>query len=531
MKQESGCRDGTSVAVVITTFNDHQFLSDAIESGLAQTVAPSEIIVVDDGSDDDPTDLVSRFPGVRLIRQANAGLAGARNTGLGAASSDMILFLDADDRLLPNAVSEGLACFEHSPAAAFVYGGYRVVDHGGTPSGPDQFLAVGEQPYLDLLGGNLIAMHAAVLYRTALLKEIGGFDPTLRRCEDYELYLRIAANHAIGCHPRAVAEYRWHQANMSHAHGAMLRSALGVLARFPPRTAAERSAARRGRDYWKTYYGRAIVGEIRRELGAGRVRTVFSLAADLSAASSARILGAGLRKIVRRAKYKLLPRNGEWPPRLGHVRLGDLGSTRPVSASFGFDRGLPIDRYYIEAFLARHRDAIQGTVLEIGDDEYSRRYGADRISRQEVLHVHAGNPAATIVGDLTDPALLAANDFDCLVLTQTLHLIYDFRAAIGHMHNALKPGGVLLLTVPGITPVDRDEWGAGWYWSFTRAAIERLFGEAFGPSEISVEQFGNVFAATAFLQGLALEEVDRNKLDVADEAFPVIVAVRARKAA
>jgi hypothetical protein len=216
-------------------------------------------------------------------------------------------------------------------------------------------------------------------------------------------------------------------------------------------------------------------------------------------------------------------------PPVGRVRLGDLHRLTPISQCFGFDRGLPIDRHYIERFLARHASEIAGRVLEVGDDTYTRRFGGSRVSRSDVLHVHHGNPRATIVGDLTDPAVLPQNAFDCIVLTQTLQLIYDVPLAITRIHGALAPGGVVLVTAPGISQIDRGEWGKTWFWSFTPAGLQRLFGSVFGPHAVMIEEYGNVFAATAFLQGLAVEEIDTSDLDSLDHAYPVIVALRARK--
>jgi SAM-dependent methyltransferase len=211
------------------------------------------------------------------------------------------------------------------------------------------------------------------------------------------------------------------------------------------------------------------------------------------------------------------------------LQHGRFAPTRPLSTEFGFDRGTPIDRFYIEDFLTRHAGDISGRVLEIGDDAYSRRFGGDRIERQDILHVDPANPAATIVGDISMPDVLPADAFDCLVITQTLHLIYDMPAAVENLRCSLKPGGVALVTVPGITPVDRGEWGKTWYWSLTAAAARRMFGEAFGDGNVTVECHGNVFSACAFLQGAAAEEVDRRKLKPVDEAFPVTVAIRARR--
>lgn len=213
----------------------------------------------------------------------------------------------------------------------------------------------------------------------------------------------------------------------------------------------------------------------------------------------------------------------------GGISFGDIGGTEPISDQFGFDRGLPVDRYFIHDFLQNNAQDIQGRTLEIGDDEYTARFGGSRTTQRDVLHVHAQNPAATIIGDLSVPDTLPENAFDCAVITQTLHLIYDMPAAVHELKRGLRQGGVLLLTTPGITQVDRDEWGAGWYWSLTQMAAKRMFEEEFGPENVTIGCYGNVYAATAFLQGLAFEEVDRDKLDVYDAAYPMIVTVRAIK--
>jgi SAM-dependent methyltransferase len=213
---------------------------------------------------------------------------------------------------------------------------------------------------------------------------------------------------------------------------------------------------------------------------------------------------------------------------MGSFRFGDFASVTPACPDFGYSRGLPIDRYYVEAFLAERSADIRGRALEIGDASYCRRFG--KVAYQDVLHVDAGAREATITGDLSSRGVLPQDVFDCMVVTQTLHLIYDMPAAIREMRNALKPGGVLLLTSPGTTRIDRGDWKDTWYWSLTEASIRRLFYEAFGDENCEVGVHGNVYAASCFLQGLALEEVDRKKLDVLDPSFPVVLTVRARKA-
>jgi len=205
-----------------------------------------------------------------------------------------------------------------------------------------------------------------------------------------------------------------------------------------------------------------------------------------------------------------------------------LGTTKPISADFGWDRGTPIDRYYIETFLSKKTADIRGRVLEIGDDTYSRRYGGSKITKQDVLHLDVEHPNASLVGDLTQPDVLPDGVFDCIVLTQTLQLIFDLDQAARRLHAALRPGGVLLLTIPGISQIDRGQWRDRWCWAFTAISIRKLF-EPHSGADMEIRTHGNAFAATAFLQGIALEEVDRAKLDTYDPAYPLTITLWAKK--
>jgi SAM-dependent methyltransferase len=205
---------------------------------------------------------------------------------------------------------------------------------------------------------------------------------------------------------------------------------------------------------------------------------------------------------------------------------GSLRRTSPIARLFGFYRGLPIDRYYIESFLSRYGRDIRGRVLEIGDNSYTLRFGAERVSRSDVLHVNPGSPGATIIGTLEDGENIPSGVFDCIILTQTLHLIYEIRAAISTVHRILKPGGVVLATVPGITQISHSDWGHTWYWALTRHSAHRLFCEKFDPEALSVESHGNVLAASAMLHGLVVSELRTDELDVRDPAFEVSIQIR-----
>jgi SAM-dependent methyltransferase len=197
----------------------------------------------------------------------------------------------------------------------------------------------------------------------------------------------------------------------------------------------------------------------------------------------------------------------------------------PVSRQFGFDRGKPIDRWYIERFLDRHRADVRGAVLEIAEDTYTHWYGDGEVTRSDVLH-HTGTEQSTLVGDLTTGAGLPAATYDCFICTQTLPFIYDVDAAVRGMANVLKPGGVVLATVPGMSQVSRDDkrdWGD--WWRFTSDGTRRLFEDAF--DEVDVEAHGNVLSAAAFLYAYAAEELTRAELAHRDPDYELLITVRA----
>lgn len=218
--------------------------------------------------------------------------------------------------------------------------------------------------------------------------------------------------------------------------------------------------------------------------------------------------------------------------RMGTVDFGQLRRTTPISKVFGLDRGLPIDRYYIEKFLASRSTDIKGRVLELGDSFYTNKFGRDKVTKKDVLHVVEGNREATIIADLTDADHIPSDIFDCIILTQSLQMIYDFRAALTTLHRILKPGGVLLCTTAGLSKVARrlgkDDWGE--YWHFTSQSLEMIFREAFPESALEVHSAGNVLSATAYLHGLATEELTQEELDFEDPDYEVIISIRAVKA-
>jgi SAM-dependent methyltransferase len=213
------------------------------------------------------------------------------------------------------------------------------------------------------------------------------------------------------------------------------------------------------------------------------------------------------------------------------VVLGGLRRVTPISRIFGYDRGQPIDRYYIENFLSHYALDIRGYVLEFGDNSYTRQFGGSHVTQSDVLHAKPGKSRATIIADLSAAEHIPTEAFDCIICTQVLMYIYDIRAAIRTLHRILKPGGALLATFPGISQISRndmDQWGE--YWRFTSLSAKRLFEEVFMAQNIVVQAHGNVLAAIAFLHGLAVEELRTEELDYFDPDYELSIGLRAVKA-
>lgn len=207
---------------------------------------------------------------------------------------------------------------------------------------------------------------------------------------------------------------------------------------------------------------------------------------------------------------------------------GALRRTRPIGRNFGFDRGQPIDRYYIEGFLDAHRLDIAGRVVEIGDANYTRQFGGQRVICSDVYD-RPGNPQATITGDLGGEAKLPRGAFDCMIVCQTLLFIYDLRRAMANLREALAPGGVLLVTVPGISQIVREDMDReGDFWRFTTRSLHDLACASFDSASVEARSFGNVLTCVGFLHGLAQEDLTREEMDPCDDDYQLIVAMRAR---
>ena len=210
------------------------------------------------------------------------------------------------------------------------------------------------------------------------------------------------------------------------------------------------------------------------------------------------------------------------------VDISEL-SVSPYSRKMGSDRGTPIDRIYIEKFLQEHDQYITGTVMEIADDTYTKKYGTHV---KQILMFTANEKATsnnTIIGDLQSGDGVQDGLVDCFILTQTLPFIFDVTSTCKNIIKMLKPGGVALLTVRGISAISRyDEKRWGDYWSFTKQSLEKLF-TIDGVEVVDLVQYGNVKTAVGFMLGLASEELSESDFNIDDELYPVILGIAVKR--
>jgi SAM-dependent methyltransferase len=201
---------------------------------------------------------------------------------------------------------------------------------------------------------------------------------------------------------------------------------------------------------------------------------------------------------------------------------------QPLSGLWGFDRGLPIHRHYLERFLQEFSADIRGYCLEFELDYYTSRFGGTRVSRVDVLHLDASNRRATIVADLTKPNDIPSDLFDCIICTHVLHIIYDFEKAVSELHRILKPGGILLVAVPSVSMYGQE---TGELWRFVPNGLRMVLATVFGIDHVIVRGYGNSLVAAAELRGLVAHELTQTELDTHDPRFPVEVCARAVKRA
>jgi hypothetical protein len=219
-------------------------------------------------------------------------------------------------------------------------------------------------------------------------------------------------------------------------------------------------------------------------------------------------------------RLRCLVRGKGWP------RWGNLRRVTPFSTNFGFDRGTPVDRYYLAKFLETHKAFITGDVLEIQMPGYTTRYG-HHLRRVDSVDI---NPKfrPTFVCDLAhSETVLPSDQYDCFLLPNTLQHLRELEASLQNALRVVKPGGVLFASGAGLLPLIPDEPE---YWRLSVAGWTEVLERVWAGCDVTVESHGNCLAAIAAMLGLALEELTPSELDVIDPRYPVLITVVCRKA-
>ena len=210
------------------------------------------------------------------------------------------------------------------------------------------------------------------------------------------------------------------------------------------------------------------------------------------------------------------------------VIMSDIDRLEPLNRNFGFERGTPVDRYYIEQFLNKKRELITGNVLEISENTYTKKFGSNVLT-SSILTFDKNAIFPVIHGDLTDQTTLPQQKFDCFIATQTLNFIKEVEKAVANAHFLLAPSGVFIGTTACLSQIsqfDYERWGD--YWRFTDKGLKTLLEKHF--SKVKVYPMGNFAAARCLLDGLAVEDFKKlDFLDTVDINYSIIIAFEAYK--
>ncbi len=252
------------VSIIVPCYNCAAFIAHSIESALAQTYSRVEVIVVDDGSTDNSAEIISRYP-VQCIRTNREGVSGARNRAIRESGGEFLIFLDADDLLLPHAAQVGVSALLTHPECCMAVGAHNLISSEG------HFLRRRDKPvrlrdyYAGLLRSNFIECTSCVVFRRSMVARCQWFSPELNGAEDYDLYLELARQYPIYCHSDVVSEYRIHDGNASRNSEMMLCSTLRVVrsqARYAIGAPYRIYSYLYGFWFWRRKYGRQLTREL-----------------------------------------------------------------------------------------------------------------------------------------------------------------------------------------------------------------------------------------------------------------------------
>jgi glycosyltransferase involved in cell wall biosynthesis len=530
------------VSAIIPFLDGEQFLRQAIESVSAQTHANWELLLVDDGSSDGSTAIALEYanahPGrIRYLEHdghRNLGLSASRNLGIRHAKGEYVAFLDADDVWLPRKLEQQAAIMESHPTVGMLCGPSIVWQSWNGKANGDardfvreltvEYNKVFEPPTLlrhFVCDDSATPCPGSLLMRRGLFELVEGFQEEFRDMyEDQVFYAKVCLVSPIFVSDTCSFKYRKHPGSVC---AVAMREGRHVR-------------ARRAFLEWLTGYlsARGVVDEelgkiLRRELllvrhpaRAAALRRVVGVASALRhpSATARSLLPASVKQAGKRI------RDAAALLSVPQVRARMAIGCEPLSQSWGFDRGLPIHRHYVECFLQSVARDIHGECLEFQEDSYTSRFGGSAVRKVDILHLDASNPHASIVADLTQPNDVPSDRFDCIICTHVLHVVADVDLFVRELRRILKPGGVLLVASPFVSmsgPRSHE------LCRFTPEGLELVLARAFGTGRVSVRAYGNSLTAAGELRGLVAAEFSSAELALEDARFAVEVCARAVK--
>ena len=505
MTAPAGSADAVrAVSVIAFAVGPERVVDRTLRVAIEQAAHGGELIVVHDRDEDAARARLTGYPierPVRFVAGHSKSPGASRNAGVRSSTCECFLVIDGGESLPSDYAFNAQRALAAAPDASFAAapGGplFGRVNTGRPSDGRIDAASLVGSPW---------SIGPAIVRRQAF-DDVGGFDDSLPALVDWDFLLTLWEAGKTGVMLTG--------SGARHADDDVrLRESMRPQYHLP----AVRSIFVRHRSTFQQHMRTALVErertakalfECERQLLERRSRTM----ADLRAA----------RDQLEALKPALDQRG------LRAVDFADLRRTTPLSRNWGSERGLPIDRHYIHRFIAEHAQDVHGQVIEVLGDELTTTYGQDRVHRSDVLDIDAGNARATLIADLRVAEQLPADTYDCFILTQTLHLIDDMSAALRNAYRLLKPGGVLLATLPCASMVATEYGPTGDHWRVTEAGARTLFERVFRAADVEIRAHGNVLTLAAFLYGLCCEDLDPQELASDDPAYPLLITVRARK--
>ena len=530
------------MSAVIPFLNGEQFLRDAIESVSAQTYANWELLLVDDGSNDGSTaialEYASAYPGkIRCLEHEghrNLGASASRNLGIRNAKGEYIAFLDADDVWLPRKLEQQVEILESHPTAGMLCGPVIAWHswNGRSSSGARDSVRVLGMEYNKVFAPPTLLRYfvcddsatpgtGSLLVRREIVNSVGGFQEDFRGLyDDQAFYAKVCVVAPILVTDKCSFKYRKHPGSMCSTaiRGKRYLSARLTYLRWLAGYLSARGVA--DEELWKAL--RRQLWLVRHPALAAALRRVVGISGALRHPSAAALLMRP--QSVKQAGKRV--RDSVALLGVPEVRARMAIGCEPLSQSWGFDRGLPIHRYYVECFLREAAGDVHGDCLEFQEDSYTTRFGGSAVRTLDVLHLDASNPHATIVADLTQPNDVPSDRFDCIICTHVLHLVGEVDTLVRELRRILKPGGVLLVATPLVSmcgPRSHE------LCRLTPEGLQLVLKRAFGEGKVGVRAYGNSLTAAGEIRGLVAGEFSAAELDLEDARFAVEVCARAVK--